>query len=302
MSNITYYKIFCNSENKFVDVYREENEPQPAYCVNDLRHTIDQTKTQVIETKELDNGLVTLYNWRIYCNEDNRYEYTWLEYYELPPDYCSKYHKHSVDKSNVQLVKKKITNNFEINEEPISTQNKFRFDYFSFVPVANVITEYTVKFNYPISPLKFKINFKDSNVGDQLTAIISPKTLISKTSTSVAQNTNTINVYDSTLFVIGYYIFIENDNYGIILDIDHTTKTITFENSTTKTYIIDTNISMEGVFINNIEIPKNMKTFTCGDAKIGVITYLPTQTELLIQYNNKENYDKYFSFYIEYLY
>jgi len=107
MSNITYYKIFCNSENKFVDVYREENEPQPAYCVNDLRHTIDQTKTQVIETKELDNGLVTLYNWRIYCNEDNRYEYTWLEYYELPPDYCSKYHKHSVDKSNVQLVKKK---------------------------------------------------------------------------------------------------------------------------------------------------------------------------------------------------
>lgn len=118
----------------------------------------------------------------------------------------------------------------------------------------------------------------------------------------MAQNTNTINVYDSTLFVIGYYIFIENDNYGIILDIDHTTKTITFENSTTKTYIIDTNISMEGVFINNIEIPKNMKTFTGGDAKIGVITYLPTQTELLIQYNNKENYDKYFSFYIEYLY
>jgi hypothetical protein len=55
MANLYKYRIWCNTENMYYEIWREEDQGEPQSCPNNSGHEIDTTKTTITD-KQIDEG------------------------------------------------------------------------------------------------------------------------------------------------------------------------------------------------------------------------------------------------------
>lgn len=298
------WKVYCETEQKYIEGYLEETEGKPTKCFNNNEHSIDTSKSIIIE-KILSEFTNVLTKWKIFCDTENIYTYGYST--ELPyPERCFNNINHVMSKKPIAI--KSITNNeSRIKEEFGNTGGYFQsITYKLDCESGETIQDYS----YPYPICAFLVSFKtiSENKDDFFNIEVGPDSVVGIITNSISSPTNILEVSETVIenCKIGFLVSITDginiDNLGKIIEIDNFNSTITTTNSTSfnfssssPTYVRIT-VKMVSDFL--IGHPGD---YTIGSSKIGGSS-VPSNTTVRVKYFNNSLSVKEFYINVEILY
>lgn len=248
MTEVFYYKIFCNTENTFV--YKWETDT-PTTCPNNNTHTID-VDTITVETSVNENEVII----------------------------------------NEEIAKK--------------TQGFFKIVDFSFDALPNQISNHD--FSYPIrtAVLNIQIATDDNQKDDIMSCVLAPNTTVGVITAELATGNNVLNVSQTVLdnIKVGFNANItngvNNNDLGLVVEVNKPNGTITVENNTTNTYAIGSFVQMSVYYMDSWVIGRGF-VYSFGENKIGA-SAAEANTILRVIYDNKTGDTKKIRLALEILY
>lgn len=246
--------------------------------------------------------------WRIFCNDENTWVYSWLDESSTGPVSCSNNTAHSVNLNSISIVDFISSNEVVIEEEKIKTQGHFRTEGYTFTIPPNTTYTHVVPLNYSISLLEVLFTIKTENIGDVFNAFYNPAVYGLITS-DITSPTNVLNV---NAFILGYLkigfiltIKRESDNYvedlGEVIAIDNINNTVTLTRNTIGNFVINDKVFMKINGVKNVSFGIEGRHIV-GGSKIGA-SFLHYTGTLSATYENKSLTDtKTFNYELEYLY
>lgn len=245
-----------------------------------------------------------LVKYRIWCNTDNKYEYTWDEE-GITPTKCPKNTVHDVDNNSITIVETMEDNSISIKTEEIETQGLTQVQSFE-VDVLDTVGTYTkhISFPIPINVIRGKWFNKSNYDGDVLEFVIAEDSIIGAITSNVENGDTIINVSATVLAntKLGYYIKCEGQDWGRVLSINTTNNQITIENAATASitatgseYILQTIKLVPHLYLEGTE------TMMVLEGGIGS-QYIPEGVTMTIKYHNNTGVAKKYSAILEYFY
>ena len=307
------WKVFCNNEAQYVTGFLNESEFEPTTCFNNNTHTIDTSKTELLEIIE-PNYTKEIIKWKIYCDTEQQYTYGYLDYL-TPPTKCFHNDEHIISTHPI-LVERISNNNVKIQEEFVKTGGNIQLDSHTFdIPAGTTgdITYFEERYPHPINMISLTIYPRDENVGDSLAADVGHHTTIGFLTENIAQGiTGGVTGFGVSQTVIdniniGYHVTLTTGvtscELGRCVMKNKQTNTISTEFATNTDYFAHTPTYVQQTveMIRNFDFAGNTAPVHIGADKIGS-SYVPTNVCGRIRYTNNDGQAKKCTFMMEYLY
>lgn len=246
--------------------------------------------------------------YRIFCKTDSIYIYIWDT---VVPTKCNENISHLIDETTITIIETVDTALVNIDQDGGKTGGHYCCESRSMAITSLGIN--SADFTFPINISAISVNFITTNehINDSITSFIAPNTTIGINTRPIYPNDNEIYVSDTVLQNVKVGFLCNGidsstgvtDDFGRVLAIDLVNKKITIEKKATKLFTLGKFIQMTIRNINNLEFNASTKYEIAG-TKLGS-SYIPANTIIRIQYNNKANMmssTKKFVWFIEYYY
>lgn len=251
--------------------------------------------------------LTTVIKWRIYCNTEDNWSVGFLDETSGQPSSCFNDVSHEVNQNSIQEIQRISETKVIISEEDTPTGGKFKAVCYKHTCTPGVnVRDYT--FPYAISALAVKFVSIEEHRNDELELHIAPDTTIGTLTSSIVIDDTILPVSSTVLLYasVGVYIKITDgvneENLGIVTEVDTINSTITIETPVTYNYshLTPTLIKMTIKSIDNFIIG-HPSLYNIGESKIGS-SYVPANTILRVKYTNNgvDPVDNYYN--VEYMY
>lgn len=249
---------------------------------------------------------VTIYKYRIYCDTEQQFVYTWSE---TAPTKCPTNTNHLINSASITVVDEKSDNEITIKQESTPTGGNFRTETWSITAPAGPDVTTTVTRSWPLSISCMELKFISTaeHTGDLITIEVPKNKTCGTITAPVAPGNTIISVTQSAINVIavGFFCSITDgtntNNLGRILSIDKINKTITVETAATTAFAVGTPTLVQ-LTIQQVAIEIGEPgTYVLGDSTIGG-SYLPANEVVYVTYTNKGSQQKKLVMYYEYLY
>lgn len=249
--------------------------------------------------------MATLYKWRVYCTTDATNEYVWSE---EEPKTCPTNTLHVIDEEKTSIDEIREVNLITIKEENTPTGGNFKAETVGFDIPAETTESFDISWKIPINVLEMCFHPTSEEVGNFIDIALSPDTTVGIITSDVSVGDTEISANEGSLdyFYKGYEVKLsdgENENnLGIITNINIVTKTITVENPATNSFSASTPtyIKQTIYLAKHFEINASWK-YAIGESKIGG-NYIPANTIVRVSYENKSTTPVRFVATLEYLY
>jgi len=247
----------------------------------------------------------TIYLYRVYCIQENKDVFQWSE---IPPTICPNDHgDRTIDSSRTVIVDSRGKEIVTVNE-PTDGYYQAITDKI-IVPSDTPGSTYIHNLSFPMDVIMWRSEFKPSTnmVGDELSVIAGPDTIVGTltSSGSIGETTITVSSTVITNVVKGIDIAIDDTvNYqdlGRVTAIDTDNSTITFENSLTNNYAIGSLIKINICMLRDYVIDDDSERLKFGDKGFkGKL--IPAGTVMRLKYKNNNGQAKTWYWRLEYYY
>jgi len=242
-----------------------------------------------------------VYKYRIYCETEEDHIKGWSE---NPDEICPNNNSHTVTSGSLTIIDSLTSSVVQtrIQEEVIETGGHFQCISINVASTASGTAQTDISWPFPVSILSAEVLISSDNLGDNIEALVGPNTIIGVLSSPVTSGTTVLPVSSTVLdnISVGYFVTVDSQNLGRVLEIDQDAETITVENETTASISAGEYILQTIKFISSFELVTEGR-ITLGDTKIGA-SYIPANTTIRCKYTNNGPIDKDFAVMIEYLY
>lgn len=240
---------------------------------------------------------LTLYKWRVYCEDDSKYEYVWLDENQAQPTTCPTNTGHTITSALTSVVETRDPNHVNIIQEDIVTGQNYTWDTQAFDALPNQITEYSFSYPMNISVIEARFVSATENEGDVWSWVIAPNTTIGALTANVSVSDTVINVSSTVTdnikvgFFCNLFDGVNTEELGRVLAIDSEAGTITVETASTQAFSAasPTYVQMSIYFLKDVEIGHPWAT-VYGEGKIKS-SYVPANTTVKVMYDNKHATD-----------
>jgi hypothetical protein len=244
--------------------------------------------------------------YRATCTTENTSVYVWGT---EPPTTCPNNIAHTIDSSSITIVDSVNDTTVQISQDKGLTGGNFRSETCKLIAKPNGIQsfDFSWPFDMSVSTVHFVTNAQ--HIGDEITSIIAPNTIVGYITAPVSIGDTIINVSPTVLqyvfigYIVKLYDGINMSHMGYVLSKDIVNGTITLQTPSTHEFspISPTYVMLEISNIHSFEIGDPNK-YDIGQSVIGS-GLIPANTVIRIQYKNKSKTDaKSFIFYFEYFY
>lgn len=249
--------------------------------------------------------MTTIYKYRVYCNADAKYVYTWAE---TPPTKCPENTNHTINTVDTTIVDIRDESLVSIKEESVPTGGNYQCTTILIdCPPHSTITKDT-SWPYPVSVYSIYFMTKAENEGSIINAYAFPPMPIGVIIAPLYAGTKVLHV-NSTVFQfmqIGYHVDItdgvHSDDLGEVISIDPTNSTITTTLGPVNNYspLSPTYIKIKIYRIKNLVIGAAGK-YTIGKIKT-VGASIPANIPVRTVYTNTTDVPNRFMATLEYTY
>lgn len=249
--------------------------------------------------------MTTIYQWRIRCTTDNKFEYVWNP---DKPTKCPSNINHAIDSTKTTVVDRIDPNFIRIQEESTPTGNNFKIETKVLTSPGVGISKLDIRWPFPVSIFSASFVGTTDHVGDVFNVDVSPNTTIGVLTANVSTGDTILNVTPTVIeyLNIGRKVKISDgtnvNNLGYVININEANNQITVDtavvnnfSATSPTYVI-----MTVKLIEDFEIGPPWE-YEFAKRKIGG-TYVPANTLIQLSYDNKTNTPKKLIFAIEFTY
>lgn len=207
-----------------------------------------------------------------------------------------------VNSGTISIIEVVSENHVEasIVEETIPTGGHFQCKATGMHITSSGITTVDLSWPMPISLLSAEILIGDANCGDVIEAHVAPDTVIGALTSTAVSGSTVLNVSSTVVdnTAIGFFIKIESQDLGRVLEVGDTT--ITVENE------VESDISGGSYVLQTIKMMTEFELcmpgrMTLGDTKVGA-SHFPEGTVLRYVYHSNDASSKEFVAMVEYLY
>jgi hypothetical protein len=308
---IINWKIYCDTENEYVSGYLN-SEGKPHTCFNNNTHSIDPSKSSIIE-KIYTNHTAELSEWKVFCTTEDTYVSGFLNSNLDEPNICFNNNTHVITRNLTKLVNRISNINVSIKEEDVETGRHFAiFTKIIDIPAGvsgatDVVSIHDVSWPFPISMVDVFFSTDSTHSGDRVTALVGPNTTIGVITAGVTAGvTSTISV-NSTVndnIDIGMFVTLTNGvtstDLGCVIGKNFNNSEITTEFISDVSFDTGSYVQITLKMMNNFYLLPN-KDYILGANKIGA-SHVPANTLTQVCYTNHDGLAKRFVFNIEYLY
>lgn len=234
-------------------------------------------------------SITSVSQWQIFCITENQVVTGWGPTF---PTVCYHNSAHTVNPNSWQLIQTITSDQVTIKQNPTTVGSAFwvkDIEFKNVVSQTSQTTEFT--FDIPVCVYGYDFFVDDTNVGDYMTIIASPDTVLGL----ITQN---VSIGDVTLYApagllgyghIGYEIKITDgtnmDDLGRMKIIDKSTGIVTFTNASTHNYS-----SANTIVMMNYYVMKNYTISGYGQVRYGdnviTATAIPAGTTVRYIYQN----------------
>lgn len=191
-----------------------------------------------------------------------------------------------------------------IEEQNQNTQGHFQSTVIDlYISGQTGTTHKDLSFPYNISLFSSEWLVSENQIGDVAEFHLSPDTIIGSLTQNANINDSILNVSKTVIdnLSIGYYIKINNEDLGRVINIDKDNNKITTENPLKNNYNVNSTYIKMTIKI----VPKWRFTApgfcSVGESKIGA-SFIPANTIMRLVYHNYSGLSKWFGISIDYLY
>jgi hypothetical protein len=251
-----------------------------------------------------------LFKTRIFCITENK-AITFVSN-QQNPTYCPVHHTHVIDPNKTFLIGKEYDSDdfTRIKEEEVPTQGLYRCEFINYEITSQSNVIITKKYDYPINIINLTCFASTEHVGDSINTYIVPDTPIGFISSNAVIGESNFYVNDTTMKYIkkGLIYTLQNNNspynseeLGEIVNINFDSNMIT-----TKNYLSSNNFDamcyskIKGHAIKDLLVIKPCE-ISIGESKIGA-TFINSNMNLVLEYNNSNCQSKIFQVQVEYYY
>ena len=254
--------------------------------------------------------MATLYKFRVYCQDEGQFVETWSTTH---PSVCPNVNTHAIDQNSWTILQEISEKIVEIKEERIPTGGNYKY-YGREIDIpsgtAGDITNIDYVWDYPISILNGVLTVNTENLGDKISVVAAPDTIIGNATSDINIGDTVISVNQTVLdtLYLGYLISLLDSTNGTVnelgevINIDKVNNTITVKQATTNAFLAADLIyvRMTVVRIDQACLAYPGR-FDIGENRIGG-TYLPTGLVFQLRYQNNNGQAKKFATAVELLY
>ncbi len=301
------WRVYCTTESIYVDGYIDTLDGTPITCFNNNTHSIDTSKTELIEV--IDNNYTqTLVKWEIYCTTERQPVYGFLNEDYGSPLACFNNNNHLIGyKKKIEIIKNAKV---ETITKLTPSHDRYRMESIKINDIApNSIK--TVDATWPIdaSPLSFNLIVTNRHKGDTCVIDIEPDSVMGSLAEGISGGVTNVISVDNNVILDAHLSFycsitdgINTEDLGQIIDIDYQNNTITVENTPTYNYSVETPTYIRKTirYIGPYEL-SDPGTITLGGVKQG-LSLIPRNKIVRITYTNNSSLTKDFYINFEYLY
>ena len=302
---VYHWRIFCSTENIYVDGYLNRTNGTPSVCFHNNTHTIDTARTELVEIIK-NNYTPCVIKWNVYCDTESLNVEGYLNS-DVTPSKCFNNDTHTITGTPEKLEvihNEKIT----IKEESIPIEGRFKVETIKISADPNETKVVDKVWKIDIAPLSVKILSTDKHKGDTLQVDVLPDKVVGVVAQDISISDTVIHLSESiiNLLSVGFPCSITDgvnvDNLNQILDIDYVNNTITVETATTNTFLISspTYLRINIRFLGPHELGE-AGSLILGDSKLGA-SFVPKNEIVRLTYVNNSDLYKDLYTVIEYLY
>lgn len=251
----------------------------------------------------------TVYLWRLFCNTENVFVYTWRE---EAPTVCPNVTgpPHTINTASISTFGELSENLVRIQDETVPTGRNFKAEtiHVNVTVGPDVITTLVKSWPYPISLENFSFATDTDHEGDFLTIELPSQLLIGAITQNVTASDTVINVTQDVIdnVAIGFSLILTDgtntDDIGFITAIDDTNNQVTVTVGATNSFLAatPTTVLLTVYALKDYEIgPPARRIF--GSDVIGTL-HIPTGLAIKASYLNKSSSAKTLIFEYEYMY
>ncbi len=249
----------------------------------------------------------TIYKYRLYCETDSQFEYSWAE---EEPSLCPTNSNHTIDLTSISIVDQRSGNIIKIQEERIPTGENFMCESHKITCATgpNIVSSKSYTWPFPISVLELQFVSNQIHQGDSVEVKVAPDTitgiLTADCPTGATGITVSQTVIDNTMkgYHLNLFDGVNTEDLGRVKEIDNTNNKINIEIPTTKSFsaATPTYVRQTVYVVKNYEIGLPQR-YKIGEGKIGG-SHIPENTQVVVEYTNTTSTSKDFYSQIEYLY
>lgn len=301
------WRIYCNTESCYVDGYLSRDDGVPTVCFNNNTHTIDTSKTDLLES--IDNNFTPcVVKWKVHCDTEGIDVNGYLNDAYGTPTKCFNNDTHTISTTTkLEIIKNPKV---QVIEETVPLQGRYRAES---LKVDNIQPHSTKIFdkiwNIDIAPLSVNMMVTEKHKGDTFIVDTVPDKIIGVITqgitggiTSVLHVNQTVMDHVQINFLCSITDGVHVEDLGTVLDVDYKNKTVTVENIPTYNYSAASptyfRITVRFLGPHEMGDPGILKL---GESKIGA-SHIPKGEIARLTYTNNSNIPKDFYVLLEYLY
>lgn len=306
-NQVKRWRVYCNNESIYVDGYLERSFGMPTTCFNNNTHTIDTSKTKLIEL--IDNNYTKqLIKWRVHCTQENIDVIGYMHGDLGDPVYCFNNKEHTISVTE----KLEIINNpkRQILEQPLHMNGIFKAESISLDPINSNSTKILdMTWNVDIAPISINIPITDRHKWDSLVIEAMPDKVVGTLTQDITGGVTTVIPVSSTVienilpnFLCCISDGTNTDDLGNVIDVDYQNNTITVSNTPTNSYamVTPTYIKMTIRFVGPHTFG-DPETIIIGGTKMKA-QLIPKNEILRFKYTNNSSIEKNLIMLLEYYY
>lgn len=239
----------------------------------------------------------TVYKYRYYSIPDSAFKTVWSQ--TIPTS-------SNISPDSVTILDQVSTNIIQIKNDAANTKGNYMLDDFTIDIPANQSNIIVAKmYPYPISCYAIYSYPTQSNISDNFSCYSTPfPTMNLMSNIQPGQSNIKIPSVFTSYVNNGYKISLSNssnsESLGKIININSNTNVLTTEYAPSNIYTTSDTFNIKAYFVNNIMIATQEKIIIGQGTLNG--TFIPTNTRVVLDYNNNNNLAKKMTFHIEYMY
>lgn len=298
------WRIYCNTEARYVDGYLNRDEGSPTTCFNNNTHTIDIVKTTLVENIE-NNYTKSVIKWKVYCATELAYVEGYTNGDMGTPTKCFNNNSHvaTLPEKLEHIENEKVL----INEESVPGQGCFKSESIKLSMAPNQVLVFDKTWPFDISPLAVTALCNEKHSGDSLQVDVSPNRTIGVLTADCNIGDTEITVsstviqYIKTGFLCKITDGVNISDLGLVINVDYKLNQISVETPLTSAFLASspTYINMSVRFLGPHDL--GGRPFTIGSTKIGA-SFVPKNEIVRMTYTNKSPSYKDLYILLEFLY
>jgi hypothetical protein len=303
-SSVKHWKIYCNTDAKYVQGFLDNEQGDPTGCFNNNAHSIDTTKTELLEII-LSNHTPVVNKWKLTCDTEAIDVYGFLPGHITTP-VCFNNSTHTISAPSIIQV---IHNDqVKIKELSKPSNGYIRIESIEIDIDPGETKIYDRTWDYPISPLAVTLLTRDINKGDIFTVNVSPDKIVGSITSDVSVSDTVINVSPSVTkyMSVGFPCTITDgtntEDLGFCIGVSIPNGTITVNTPSTQAFssATPTYVRLSVRFMGPHTIGQ-AGILTLGTSKIGA-SYVESGEIVRSTYINNDNVPKTLHILVEYMY